>query len=135
MNHQIKSMNVRRCVSKGYTRCKSMAAPQQTVTGSILAVDAETFLPHASMEASPYRMQVFRKAAKVLAKLDLPLDLPRMRLIVVYSEVAARLRTSISRAVAYIVHLVLVDNLEPSPEHSLAAYCSMWCKQLQEEDA
>jgi hypothetical protein len=53
-----------------------MAAPQQTVTGSILAVDAETFLPHASMEASPYRMQVFRKAAKVLAKLDLPLDLP-----------------------------------------------------------
>jgi len=111
-----------------------MAAPQQTVTGSILAVDAETFLPHASMEASPYRMQVFRKAAKVLAKLDLPLDLPRMRLIVVYSEVAARLRTSVSRAVAYIVHLVLVDILEPSPEHSLAAYCSMWCKQLQDED-
>jgi hypothetical protein len=113
--------------------CKQLM-PQQSVTGSILAVDAGTFLPHASMETSPYRMQVFRKATKILAKLDLPMDLPRMRLIVVYSEVAARLKTSVSRAVAYIVHLVLVDSIDPSPEHSLAAYCSMWCNQLQDED-
>ena len=132
----IKNMGAKTLViSRGCTRCKAMAAPQQSVTGSILAVDAETFLPHASMEASPYRMQVFRKAAKILAKLDLPLDLPRMRLIVVYSEVAARLRTSVSRAVAYIVHLVLTDNIEPSPEHNLSAYCLMWCNQIQHEDS
>lgn len=58
-----------------------------------------------------------------------------MRLIVIYSEVAARLGTSVSRAVAYIVHLVLVDNIEPSPEHSLSAYCLVWYNQMQDEDS
>ena len=79
-------------------------------------------------------MQIFRRASKVLAKLDLPLNLDRMRLIVVYSEVATRLGTSVSRAVAYIVHLVLTDNIEPSPAHSLSAYCLMWRKQIEDED-
>ena len=114
--------------------CKQMM-PQRSVTGSILAVDADTFLPHPSMQTSPHRMQIFRRASKVLAKLDLPLNLDRMRLIVVYSEVATRLGTSVSRAVAYIVHLVLTDNIEPSPEHNLSAYCLMWCNQIQDEDS
>ena len=109
--------------------------PQQSITGSILAIDADIFLPHPSMQASPYRMQIFRRVIKILAKLDLPLSLDRMRLIVIYSEVAARLGTSVSRAVAYIVHLVLVDNIEPSPEHSLSAYCLVWCNQMQDEDS
>ena len=114
--------------------CKQLM-PQQSITGSILAIDADIFLPHPSMQASPYRMQIFRRVIKILAKLDLPLSLDRMRLIVIYSEVAARLGTSVSRAVAYIVHLVLVDNIEPSPEHSLSAYCLVWYNQMQDEDS
>ena len=108
--------------------------PRPSLTDSILAVDADTFLPLPSMQSSSYRMEIYRRASKVMSKLDLPLNLDRMRLIVVYSEVAMRLGTSVTNAVAYIIHLALAENIEPSPERALSAYCLVWCKQIHDED-
>ena len=116
--------------------CKQLA-PRQRLTDSILELDAATFLPRggAGMMASSYRMGIYRRVSKILFKLDLPMNIDRAKLILVYSLTALRLGTAPSVAVAYLIHLILAEHIEPNhAEHALSCYYSVWMQQIQDED-
>jgi len=114
--------------------CKQLA-PRPRLSESILDVDAATFLPRASIATSSYRMDICRRVSKIMYKLDLPINFERAKLIAVYSLTAMRLGTSVSVAVAYVIHLILAEHFHPHhPEHALSCHYLLWLEQIQDED-
>lgn len=80
-------------------------------------------------------MEIYRRSSKIMYKLDLPMNIDRAKLIVVYSLIALRLGTPARAAVAYLIHLILAEHIEPrQPEHALSCYYLSWIGEIEDGD-